>query len=122
MAKLATGGAPGESRRITRDEAAAMVPTAAGRRDVAVFAHGTLVVEYYAPAGVDRQTPHARDELYVVLSGTGWFVNGDERHPFAPGDVLFVPAGTVHRFEDFTEDFATWVMFYGPDGGEREGG
>jgi hypothetical protein len=32
--------------------------------------------------------------------------------------VLFVPAGHEHRFEDFTPDFATWVIFYGPDGGE----
>jgi hypothetical protein len=24
-----------------------------------------------------------------------------------------------HRFEDFTDDFATWVIFYGPEGGER---
>ena len=29
-----------------------------------------------------------------------------------------VPAGVVHRFEDFTDDFATWGMFYGPEGGE----
>jgi len=25
----------------------------------------------------------------------------------------------VHRFEDFTEDLLTWVVFYGPEGGER---
>ena len=43
---------------------------------------------------------------------------GSERHGFAPGDMLFVPAGTVHRFEDFSDDFATWVIFYGPEGGE----
>lgn len=24
-----------------------------------------------------------------------------------------------HRFVEFTPDFATWVFFYGPDGGER---
>jgi uncharacterized protein YjlB len=33
--------------------------------------------------------------------------------------VLFVPAGTTHRFEDFSADFATWVVFWGPQGGER---
>ncbi len=34
------------------------------------------------------------------------------------GDFLFVPAGVEHRFENFTSDFATWVFFYGPVGGE----
>jgi mannose-6-phosphate isomerase-like protein (cupin superfamily) len=85
---------------------------------VELFRHGTLAVEYYAPEGVDLQQPHTRDEVYVVVSGTGAFVNGDRRHPFEPGQVLFVPAGVPHRFEDFSEDFATWVFFYGPEGGE----
>jgi len=83
-----------------------------------LFEHGTLNVEIYAPQGRDPQKPHTRDEVYVVISGTGFFLNGDERHAFEPGDLLFVPAGTVHRFEEFTADFATWVMFYGPEGGE----
>lgn len=72
----------------------------------------------YKPNKIDKQQPHTRDEIYVVVSGSGYFVNGDERHPFVPGQVLFVPAGTIHRFEDFTDDFATWVFFYGPEGGE----
>ena len=35
------------------------------------------------------------------------------------GGDLFVPAGQIHRFEDFSSDFAVWVAFYGPEGGER---
>jgi mannose-6-phosphate isomerase-like protein (cupin superfamily) len=66
-----------------------------------------------------RPTPHTRDELYVVARGSGAFVTGSRRHPFGAGDVLFVPAGVEHRFEDFTDDFGTWVIFYGPEGGER---
>jgi hypothetical protein len=31
----------------------------------------------------------------------------------------FSPAGVPHLFEDFTDDFGTWVIFYGPEGGER---
>lgn len=85
---------------------------------VQLFSHGSLVVEVYKPDRVDRQQPHTRDELYVVISGTGFFVRGDERLPFVPGEVLFVPAGMSHRFEDFSSDFATWVFFYGPEGGE----
>lgn len=83
-----------------------------------LFRHGSLVVEIYRPQGVDLQQPHERDEIYVVIAGSGWFVNGAQREPFEVGEVLFVPAGVVHRFEDFTDDFATWVFFYGPQGGE----
>lgn len=83
-----------------------------------LFRHGSLVVEIYAPKGEDQQEPHTRDEVYVIASGTGYFVNGDTRHRFEPGEVLFVPAGVIHRFEDFSEDFAAWVFFYGPEGGE----
>jgi hypothetical protein len=35
--------------------------------------------------------------------------------------VFFTPAGWVHRFEDFSDDFATWVVFWGPKGGEADG-
>ena len=51
--------------------------------------------------------------------GSGTFLNGAARHPFGPGDFLFVPAGVVHRFEDFPADPVVWVVFYGPEGGER---
>jgi hypothetical protein len=34
------------------------------------------------------------------------------------GDLLFVAAGAEHRFEDFTDDLAVWVVFYGPCGGK----
>src|SRR5947209_18171846 len=78
-------------------EALALLPGAGGVRFAKAMEHGSLVVEIYAPRGVDPQQPHTRDELYVVVSGVGEFVNGDERHGFAPGDVLFVPAGIVHR-------------------------
>jgi mannose-6-phosphate isomerase-like protein (cupin superfamily) len=83
------------------------------------FEHGTLTVKVYAPRGTDPQQPHTRDEIYVVISGSGTFVHGDERVSFQAGDFLFAAAGVVHRFEDFTDDFAVWVFFYGPEGGEQ---
>ena len=86
---------------------------------VELFAHGSLSVEIYKPLGQDLQTPHTRDEVYVVVSGSGEFVNGGERKPFESGELLFVPAGVEHRFENFSDDFATWVIFYGPEGGEK---
>ncbi|MFK8031756.1 MAG: cupin domain-containing protein [Gammaproteobacteria bacterium] len=85
-----------------------------------VFSYGSMEVEIYAPKGEDLQQPHTRDELYIVASGNGFFVHETERHSVEAGEVLFVPAGDVHRFEDFSDDFATWVVFYGPEGGEKE--
>jgi len=76
------------------------------------------MVELYAPVGSDPQNPHDRDEVYFVTSGSGDFVVAGERHRFAAGDALFVAAKVEHRFENFTSDFATWVVFYGPVGGE----
>jgi mannose-6-phosphate isomerase-like protein (cupin superfamily) len=89
-----------------------------GARYKALFGHASLEVGIYRPPAIDPQQPHRRDELYVIISGSGQFVNGTTRRPFEPGEVLFVAAGEVHRFEDFTADFAAWVFFYGPDGGE----
>lgn len=95
---------------------------ALGRLGASRFAkmlvHGSLDVELYAPRGSDPQQPHTRDEVYIIVRGEGMFVNGDVRHPFETGDVMFVPAGEVHRFEDFSEDLVTWVIFWGPEGGE----
>ena len=89
-----------------------------GRASAKVFAHGSMEVRFYRPVGSDAQTPHDRDELYVVASGSGVFLVEGERRAFGPGDALFVAAHAEHRFLDFTPDFAVWVFFYGPVGGE----
>ena len=79
---------------------------------------GSLELGFYKPDEIDPQQPHTQDEIYIVQSGSGYFVLGDERQPFETGEALFVPAGVVHRFEEFTDDFSAWVVFYGPEGGE----
>ncbi len=80
--------------------------------------HGTLELGFYKPVGSDPQKPHDQDEIYIIQSGSGHFVHGDKRELFESGEALFVPAGDTHRFEDFSDDFAAWVVFYGPKGGE----
>jgi len=85
---------------------------------IELFQHGSLTVEVYKPELIDQQTPHDRDEIYVVISGSGRFINGNNTVEFKAGDFLFVPAGIEHRFINFTSDFSTWVFFYGPLEGE----
>ena len=86
-----------------------------------MFRHGSLEIELYAPRGRDEQTPHTRDEGYVVVEGRGTFCCEGRRVTFGPGDFLFAPAGAAHRFEHFTDDLTVWVIFYGPEGGEPPG-
>ena len=84
-----------------------------------VLKHGTMTIEFFAPQEVDTQTPHKQDEIYVIAKGHGTFWREGKRVSCKTGDILFVPAGMEHRFENFSDDFATWVIFYGPDGGEK---
>ncbi|MGI9204522.1 MAG: cupin domain-containing protein [Woeseiaceae bacterium] len=106
------------AQRHTVKKALQLVAASEDKAYGVLLEHGSLELGYYKPDRVDTQQPHSQDEIYVVQSGTGMFVLGDERQPFEPGEALFVPAGVVHRFEDFTDDFAAWVVFYGPKGGE----
>jgi mannose-6-phosphate isomerase-like protein (cupin superfamily) len=80
--------------------------------------HGTMRIGASMPQGVNVQTPHDQDELYIVASGRGDFVKNGARVAFAPGDAIFVEAGAEHHFENFSEDFITWIIFWGPKGGE----
>jgi mannose-6-phosphate isomerase-like protein (cupin superfamily) len=67
---------------------------------------------YSIPAGgVDDQSPHTEDEIYVVTTGRARFVTPDESVDIEPGDVLYVPAAEAHRFVDVTEDLALLVVF-----------
>ena len=106
-------------RIIKLADAQNAIPSKDGKLYAELFRHGSLAVEIYAPKGTDLQQPHTRDELYVVAAGSGTFFVDGKRIPFVPGDALFAAAGEVHRFENFTEGLLVWVMFYGPEGGER---
>ena len=111
----------GKGRRLTVEELKRRLPTPDGKHFVIGFERGELQIELYQPQGHDPQQPHSRDEAYVVVEGQGDFVMGEERVPFGPGDFLFVPAGMPHRFENFGESLTTWVIFYGPEGGDPTG-
>ena len=110
--------------KVSIDQALARLP--AGRADayprvtpfLRMMAGGTMSVEVFAPKEADLRQPHAQDELYFIHSGTAQIIINEQRFDAAPGDAFFVAAGVVHMFENFSEDFVTWVVFYGPQGGE----
>lgn len=73
---------------------------------------GPVSVEYYSPVKQDLQNPHQQDELYLIARGHGILIRDKERLEISAGDVIFVPAQMPHRFVEFSDDFATWVIFF----------
>jgi len=70
---------------------------------------------YLIPAGgVDNQSPHTEDELYIVTTGRARIVTPSGTAQVGPGSVIFVPAQEEHRFVDITEDLALLVIFGPP--------
>ena len=105
--------------KVGLEEAIAQLHLEEISRFTRVMRHGSMSVEYYAPKIKDLQTPHTQDELYIIASGKALFIRENKQVNCMAGDVLFVPAGDHHKFENFSDDFATWVIFYGPEGGGR---
>ena len=68
---------------------------------LALFEHGSQNFEKYKPEIQDKQTPHERDEIYVIISGKGTVLNNDKKVNCKAGDFVFVPAGIEHRFTNF---------------------
>jgi mannose-6-phosphate isomerase-like protein (cupin superfamily) len=106
---------PDRSRVIRFAEAQADIPT--GERSTRVWQRGSLDVAFALPVPPKEQTPHAQDEIYIIIRGRGVLVHDGKQESFDAGDILFVAAGIEHQFADVTENLALWRVFYGPHGG-----
>jgi len=112
--------------KISLSESLARLPLPATEKwphgvwDIETFARDDVTVLLFTPRVRDYQTAHSQDELYFVVRGKGTFVVADREFPFDSGDALFVPARVPHRFITFTDDFAAWVVFWGPHHGEKD--
>jgi mannose-6-phosphate isomerase-like protein (cupin superfamily) len=58
----------------------------------------------------DRQQPHADDEIYVVLDGSGTLDVEGVPVQLHRGSAVFVPAGAEHRFTGY-EQLSVLVIF-----------
>jgi|SRR5687767_2672906 len=105
--------------KLTVDEASKQLQAQSKLPFTIMMEHGTMSIEYFAPKEIDTQTPHKQDEIYIIIEGQSSFYRNGEKTSCKKNDILFVPAGMEHHFEDFSADFATWVIFYGAEGGEK---
>jgi mannose-6-phosphate isomerase-like protein (cupin superfamily) len=80
--------------------------------DVEPFRKGNVSLILFAPRETDYQTFHHEDEFYFILRGNGELIIGNERFTCEVGDSFFVPKLVPHHFENFSENFATWAVFF----------
>jgi len=99
-------------------EAETDIPGPYGEHATTVLQRGTVDVALSMPTSPVHQTPHAQDEIYVIIRGRAIVMNDGKRETCVAGDLVFIAAGIEHQFEDTSEDFAVWRIFYGPGGGE----
>ena len=84
----------------------------------------TLVIRGTVSAGGTFPAhSHDREEILIIVSGAGPFTIGAETGSVSAGDVVVVPAGTLHEFEASDDLDAIGVMpaetkTFAPDGTE----
>lgn len=80
--------------------------------DVEAFEKKDIKLVFFGPRGTDFQTFHEDDEFYFIARGTSDLIVDSERFSCETGDSFFVPALKPHHFENFSQDFATWAIFF----------
>ena len=73
-----------------------------------------LWVRFIARPTSGPQAPHDQDEFYIVASGSARYRWDGGETMVGPGDMMFAAAHTQHGYDRLSDDFAVWVVFYGP--------
>ena len=104
--------------KFSSDEMRSRLPLPANEKwksgvwDTEAFRKGNVSLIFFAPDKIDYQTFHDEDEFYFIARGSGEIVIESERFACDVGDAFFVPAKVPHRFENFSDDFAAWAIFF----------
>ena len=85
-----------------------------GSRAAEVYRDDTVWIRFAAHPTSGLQVPHTQDEFYIVASGTARYRWNGEETTVGPGDMMFAAAHAPHGYDQFSEDFSVWIVFYGP--------
>lgn len=66
--------------------------------------------------GVPPHIQHEEDEAFIVLEGTYAFQLGEQTLHCGPGDVVYVPRGVPHAFENISPEPARMLILQTPGG------
>ncbi|WP_017612054.1 quercetin 2,3-dioxygenase [Nocardiopsis salina] len=70
-------------------------------------------------AGPRPHIHHREDEAYYILSGALEVLDGDRTFTAYPGDFVYIPSGTVHRFKNVGLHTARMIFLFTPAGFEE---
>ena len=76
------------------------------------FASDTLSVQLYTPKSGMYPVPPGVHVIYIVMRGHTQLLVGNKKHDMKPGDVVPIGVDVAHEFANFTDDFATYVIFW----------
>ncbi|MXQ12402.1 cupin domain-containing protein [Microvirga makkahensis] len=113
---------PGQPRNLTADAELAGLTKGHGITQVLTRSH--LAVTIRGTDGLEAIAEGTEaDIVYVIISGYGVLRCRDgARIEFTAGDVMMVPAGAWHQFEEVSPKFRTWRIMVGKpaEGGAAE--
>jgi mannose-6-phosphate isomerase-like protein (cupin superfamily) len=78
-----------------------------------------LIKATVPPGGGPAAHSHSHtDETFYLIDGELEMLDGDRIFMAGPGDAVFIPRGTPHRFKNVGVQPASMVFFYTPGGAE----
>jgi quercetin dioxygenase-like cupin family protein len=63
------------------------------------------------PGDEARPHTHGCEQLINVVSGTAWFLVGDEEKTVTVGDIVHIPAGMSHGFKNKSDEEFVYLSF-----------
>jgi mannose-6-phosphate isomerase-like protein (cupin superfamily) len=84
------------------------------RRTIVTGEHAQLVVMTIQPGEKIGEETHEGDQILHFVDGTGEAILEGETSAVGPGDVVFVPAGTLHNFVNTGSGPLRLVTVYAP--------
>jgi mannose-6-phosphate isomerase-like protein (cupin superfamily) len=79
-----------------------------------LFRYDSLSVEIYKPEGKDLQSPHTKDEAYIIVEGNGTFNLNGKITQFTKGDFYFCSCTYRTSLRNFLRRFFNLgLVFWG---------